>query len=680
MSFANLSAFGATQTEEGNNTFNTLFRQTVSKEPLISLPRSAESPVQWIQLLHALDHQEYPGWPLLSPLKVPMQKCEKCSREYFSTINQRRHLRVYHRLKKLDKDTGKNRELLGSFWDKLSVNEAMEILSLKNSGMEDVPGAAVIKSLASLIRKPGFPVVPQVYIRAGSALLDIVQASPSRFPLSSQELFGILDDASEKTFLSGPTLMMQKYIFDKDAGKIGLETKNLVAFTSFFLEQKLVNAWMADKDAEALRCQKLLVEEEEAAQRRQAELLEKKRLRRLRQKEQKAKGNKSGEILDVNDSYDMMEAEPPTETSAHRDNLVKESQDSSPALATVGLHTYLLPDNEEDVDFEVLPELENGYTNSGGFKNARLLRPPGDSHQHTHAASWTVQRRFRGVPGVLNEVYRNSSSKPEFKHRHGNQDSKNSNINSKKVWSRKSKPDKESEDLNSRVHEAFPEADQGKKCEVLIGSIAVALGGGNALPINTTATPRNNDLPELQVLRDDGSAKASRPSTAQSNHSRGKLWRLVSRNGVKDTDPDAASDSVSHVVSPSENGEWQGLSNEDHIRLSPTSCSGDAIEPTSGYTESEILKNSEFSSHSAKAFLTQRWKEAIAAEHVELVLLPESVPPGSPGTDRSANEGRSDTCESNAPRNLNVNASDLIKVDKTKPDKSLKKKYVPKQR
>jgi hypothetical protein len=29
-----------------------------------------------------------------------------------------------------------------------------------------------------------------------------------------------------------------------------------------------INAWLADQDAEALRCQKLLVEEEEAAQRR----------------------------------------------------------------------------------------------------------------------------------------------------------------------------------------------------------------------------------------------------------------------------------------------------------------------------------------------------------------------------------------------------------------------------
>ena len=97
---------------------------------------------------------------------------------------------------------------------------------------------------------------------------------------------------------------MQKYIFDGEIGKNMLEAKNVVACTSFLLEQKLVilslkvstlprvgsakclirglclhviylcilnvkiKAWLADKDAEALRCQNLLVEEEEAAQRR----------------------------------------------------------------------------------------------------------------------------------------------------------------------------------------------------------------------------------------------------------------------------------------------------------------------------------------------------------------------------------------------------------------------------
>lgn len=137
-----------------------------------------------------------------------------------------------------------------------------------------------MKSLTALTTKPGFSTSPQVYLRAGSALLvrghpfllinfnlsgficndlpyslfygcdvseswqDIIQARPSRFPISAQELFGILDVASENTFLCGTAGLMQKYIFDGEAGKIGLETKNLVACTSFLVEQILVPLWV----------------------------------------------------------------------------------------------------------------------------------------------------------------------------------------------------------------------------------------------------------------------------------------------------------------------------------------------------------------------------------------------------------------------------------------------------
>ena len=73
---------------------------------------------------------------------------------------------------------------------------------------------------------------------------DIVQSKPSSFPLSSQELFSILDDASEKTCLCGTAVSMQRYVFDGEAGKIGLEPRNLVACTSFLLEQKLVNVFL----------------------------------------------------------------------------------------------------------------------------------------------------------------------------------------------------------------------------------------------------------------------------------------------------------------------------------------------------------------------------------------------------------------------------------------------------
>jgi len=73
-----------------------------------------------------------------------------------------------------------------------------------------------------------------------NCLQDIVQSKPSCFPISSQELFSILDDASENTCLCGTAESMQRYVFDGEAGKIGLEPKNLVACTSFLLEQKLV--------------------------------------------------------------------------------------------------------------------------------------------------------------------------------------------------------------------------------------------------------------------------------------------------------------------------------------------------------------------------------------------------------------------------------------------------------
>ena len=46
---------------------------------------------------------DLPGWPLLTPLKVQLQKCEKCSREFCSPINYRRHIRVHRRSLNVDK-------------------------------------------------------------------------------------------------------------------------------------------------------------------------------------------------------------------------------------------------------------------------------------------------------------------------------------------------------------------------------------------------------------------------------------------------------------------------------------------------------------------------------------------------------------------------------------------------
>ncbi|KAH0667956.1 hypothetical protein KY285_029162 [Solanum tuberosum] len=270
--------------DQVNNSLDTFIRQAMGKEPL---PRTGEGPVQWMQWLHSMDQPDSTGWSL-SNLK--MQKCEKCSREFCSPINHRRHIRLHRRSSNSDKESRKYRDFLGAFWDKLLVDEVKEVVSLQDISLKETSGSALVQALATALGKPAIWSLPRVYIKAGSKLLEVIQAKPSRLPVTAEELFSILDDASERTFLcAGTAESVEKYVFDGEADKIGFDSKNLVACTSFLFEQKLVKACADEKNVEALRCQRLLFEEEEAAKKKHAEQLERKKVKKLRQKEQKAR-------------------------------------------------------------------------------------------------------------------------------------------------------------------------------------------------------------------------------------------------------------------------------------------------------------------------------------------------------------------------------------------------------
>lgn len=52
----------AMKSEEGNDSLDNFIRQSIGKEPFLSFSRAGESPVQWIQLLHALDQQGTFKW------------------------------------------------------------------------------------------------------------------------------------------------------------------------------------------------------------------------------------------------------------------------------------------------------------------------------------------------------------------------------------------------------------------------------------------------------------------------------------------------------------------------------------------------------------------------------------------------------------------------------------------
>ncbi|XP_040930391.1 uncharacterized protein [Gossypium hirsutum] len=635
------------KSEEPNDSLDTFIRQAIGKEPLLSFSRAGDSSVQWIQLLHALDQQEIPGWPLLTPLKVQMQKCDKCSREFCSPINYRRHIRVHHRLKKLDKDSAKNRDLLAAFWGKLSEDEAKEVVSFKDVALEEVPGSSVIKSLTTLVKRPGFSALPQVCLRAGSALLDLVQARPSRFPISSQELFSILDDASEGTFLCGAAVSMQKYIFDGEAGKIGLDTKNLVACTSFLVEQKLVKAWLAAKDAEALRCQKLLVEEEEAAHKRQVELLERKRQKKLRQKEQKAKELRPWEMEEVISTDQVL-----------------------PALEPIPF-----PNPEEGVDYRVQTEFYNRYCEPGTSQNGEKRVEQVDGCQRKVVARWKTPPKSQRV--VLNGFHANQNShgfKSGGTNKHGtNRERIAAMGNSNKMWSRKPKAIDDGDSLQIKAgKQATNQPDQNKNPELIIGSISVPLGknlGETHDRCPAECQPKNN-VQERFSKHDHVQIVANRSTI--------KFWRPVSRQERKSSLPVQNGIRDVEVEVIAENDGVQISSNESYRRSSAVDGSDGVLRMNLSSTLKESVQPGglQFDSNAAKAFLAERWKEAVAGEHVTLVLSSNPKPPGCSGVEIDSSEKwmvKAGACEAST-----VGAA--IAKYRTKPEKGAKTKYIPKQR
>ncbi|XVF12521.1 hypothetical protein REPUB_Repub08aG0125600 [Reevesia pubescens] len=679
------------KSEEPNDSLDTFIRQAIGKEPFLSFSRAGDSPVQWIQLLHALDQQDIPGWPLLTPLKVQMQKCDKCSREFCSPINYRRHLRVHHRLKKLDKDSAKNRYLVAAFWDKLSEDEAKEVISFQDVSLEEVPGSSVIKSLTTLVKRPGFSALPQVCLRAGSALLDLVQARPSRFPISSQELFSILDDASERTFLCGAAVSMQKYIFDREAGKIGLETKNLVACTSFLVEQKLVEAWLADKDAEALRCQKLLVEEEEAAQKRQVELLERKRQKKLRQKEQKAKEQIHWEMeegkLNMDDS---LEVNIPAETSSTETSSPLAAFDSdgqNPVTLKDEVLPYVEPANfsnsEEDVDYEIQMGFSNGYCDPGKSQNVERRMELVGGRQRIVVARWqTPPKSQRGVLNGLHASQNSHAFKFGGMNKHGKNRERLAAIgNSNKMWSRKPRAINDGVSLEIRAEkQAANQLDRNKNHEVLIGSISVTLGNCSHHEGNNLAEGRDSCIAECQIPKKNNvQEKFSKldPVQGVANRSTNKFWRPVSRHESKSSLPvqNGVRESEAEVIA--EKDGVQTSSNESCLRSSAADGSDGVVNLNLSSTHEESVQpgNFQFDSHAAKAFLAHRWKEAIAGEHVTLVLSANLEPSGCSDFEIDSSEKwmvKAGTFEAS------TGGAGKGKF-RSKPEKGAKIKYIPKQ-
>ncbi|RCV10783.1 hypothetical protein SETIT_2G135900v2 [Setaria italica] len=528
---------------------------------------------------------DLPGWPLFSPPKVQLDKCTKCSREFCSSINFRRHTRVHRRTLKVDKDFPKNRDHLAAFWNKLTVDDASTILSLSDVVVEGVTGSSILTALSSWMCKPGYASLPMAYARAGSELLDLIQTKVSmQLPVSSNELFSVLDEASEKTFLCTNTAAcIQKFLFDGEADKIATELKNVVACASYMLEQKLVEAWCAEKAAEALRCQKLLVEEEEAAQKRQAELMERKRMKKLRQKEQRLKDLKDHDvaiqlpkIMDDATCYPGIQSfKAISDPDLHEQEGSQYIQFPPPVTSETdnGFNANLLV---EDVSCDSGPVMDKGA----------VLRPQVISRHHLGRTEKLAENSIISGSAV--------ASKQLALARSSNYRDPNvcSSPNRNKTWARKVQAEIEKQcpkhglDVDDE-HNMAP----SKNSRVLIGSISVAIEDGS----EHLKDFRSKDDPVT-------------PSTKTVKHASVKMMRPVTHvenknEGIPHSDGNSVPAEEKHSC-------FSGITDEK----SYSTCR------SADLAEGEHLRRTVFSSKEATAFLSQRWKEAIAADHVKLVL------------------------------------------------------------
>ncbi|XP_047161657.1 uncharacterized protein LOC124831644 isoform X2 [Vigna umbellata] len=569
---------------------NTEEKDTIGGESSLHFPTPDGNSDHLLHLLYALDSQ---GWPLLSPLNVQLHKCDKCTREFCSPMNYRRHIRVDHRKKNPDKEFTKNRDLLEAYWDKLSAEEAKEVISLENVVLE-----------------------------------DILQAKSSSFPISSQVLFNILDEASEKTFLCGTAESVQRYVFVGDAGKNGLELRNIIAFTSFLLEQKLVKAWLTAKEAEALRCQKQLVEEEEASQKRQAEILERKRQKKLRQKEQKAREQRHKAEAEINGYIESaVKALSLTEASletpnfeAHNPNAFSDNVASPVPPQYIDTNKEINEDTRSEYDTIADQNLER-WSEADDLHTDQISPLPNlevNQKHEAHNPNAFSDNVASPVPPQYIDTNKeiNEDTRSEYDTIAGQ------NL---ERWS-------EANDLHTDQISPLPNLEVNQKHEANNDNKASAIGRGSEV-----WSPKSEEEIDKVVLK---TTQEKKPDQLKNQILIGSI--PVNIDNCKQSEGNMVASQKDSMVENvgKENSSWDKPMNTDPVSQHETEdqvpVQSDETEVSMGSTErtADIRRFQSFIQE-AKAFLARRWEEALASDHVVLHISSDSESSSSEETQDS---------------------------------------------
>ena len=336
--------------------------------------------------------------------------------------------------------------------------------------------------------------------------------------------------------------------------------------------------------------------------------MEKRRKKKLRQKEHKAKEQKHGEKVDAKEGIDnTLETVPmlPAETSS----LATACDSDMPDPEKLSDQVPSSSEPFQHANSEVGLDSESGYSCECTGQNVERRMVQGSGRRHVVVSRWQLPPKSqRGVSNGFHSGLNSQASKLGAIQKHGiHRDSRPGPVaNSNKIWSRKPKPEIDGEVLKARVlEEAINQPDQIKNHEVLIGSICVTLGNcgqeGNNLAragedcLAEHQVPKKTDIQEKPINPDSSLQSGTNRSTI-------KLWRPVSRHGSK-------------CPMPVQNGnaeyEVDATAEKDNDQLPKDGC----IRSYAVYDNNGAAKNSvkvvaesicpQSCVHAAKAFLAQ---------------------------------------------------------------------------
>jgi hypothetical protein len=342
---------------------------------------------------------------------------------------------------------------------------------------------------------------------------------------------------------------------------------------------------------------------------RKAELLEKKRKKKLRQKEHKAKEQKHGEKVDAKEGIgNTLETVPmlPAETSSLATDCDSDMPD--PEMLSDQVPSSSEPFQHANSE-EMGLDSESGYSCECTSQNVERRMVQGSGRRHVVVSRWQLPPKSqRGVPNGFHSGLNSQALKLGAMQKHGtHRDSRPGPVaNGNKIWSRKPKPEIDGEVLKARVpEEAINQPDQIKNHEVLIGSICVTLGNCSQEG-NNLARAREDCLSEQQVpKKTDIQEKPINPdSSLQSgtNRSTIKFWRPVSRHGSKCPIPVQNGD-VEYEVDATAGKDNDQLPKDRCLRSNAVSDNNGAVKNSVKLLAESIRPES--CAHAAKAFLAQ---------------------------------------------------------------------------